>query len=938
MQEERIRLSGTNSVKSVDKNNLVDVELQHHTRLFPFSDVKETINEREVFEKERSECTKYRLITTINPYCSNILFNALTEVVRNEGTDKPSELQIASDNNDISLKSDVVRGKYEYLKRIDFIRNTEYSGLEKPFVYHCGFDIFNNHTLRKNTFKVVNKLKEGTKSEVRNEYNTIRDYMRYENGDDVMLYKRNSLDGELRKPTTPRHLYQKDDILKISDSIDANLFENFGWFGFANRSTICVGEKDKETNKFKPLGNHKTINDDGSEFIEMYPDSSLYSFNPKYNNLQNREEHNWDICLTYPYENESGVDNILINGVLEGNSGNLINALLLASAKQVTLSSGQDVILFRSYVKHGLKVGDEIKLFFGKNTNAAKTEYKEIASQTFLVRNVGDLKNNNREYYFYIDNQATFLESLGVTEYKGNYSFRFIKLNNGIECKYYIRKFKKIPNFKFKKEMLNDDILSNKEKFVNYIERNCKRGGKMIGFSKEIYPLAFSQTVYSDKKTQITFTDSIDIDKIRDNIGRPLTEIFLTIIKRNKGYGKWYNVEKSERDLKEIEFSHCFGELSCGFLIDSGTTKSKIDLFNRRKLSDVTTIGSHFGVNKLGENEFGIPLKRDIKIDDDVFYGDLVEFEPFNIKENVLTDVNFRFNTNQRDMLFSEKNNILSQNQFIVDEILTDDYDFQGFLCEEYNLKEKNLNYRPEGYYYKPHYPISVRDFGDIQQGSHKEIMVVSCRPKQVHGMFIEVVSSRIINAVNGAKIYLCDDYENLMIPLSINGNVSSVRFLINPMSPTDNNYKSVFDIVSGLRFSTIKIKNVGEEWVDENGDTHIAESGDVGTTVDDYSKQKYKLRFLNEDIPNYAYKVDDNHYIWRDVVNKRLNVLNDKEEYPFANGHFYIMQDINFYLKRQDPYGYNGLYDKDKWPSDIFGKHKKVSYYEYKDEKLNIC
>ena len=94
--DERIRLSSTDSKNSVDKENFLDVEFQHHTKVFPFLSFKDTIDQREQFEKERAESTKYRLILTINPYCSNILFNAVTEIVQNEGTDNPDDLKIAS--------------------------------------------------------------------------------------------------------------------------------------------------------------------------------------------------------------------------------------------------------------------------------------------------------------------------------------------------------------------------------------------------------------------------------------------------------------------------------------------------------------------------------------------------------------------------------------------------------------------------------------------------------------------------------------------------------------------------------------------------------------------------------------------------------------------------------------------------------------------------
>ena len=50
------------------------------------------------------------------------------------------------------------------------------------------------------------------------------------------------------------------------------------------------------------------------------------------------------------------------------------------------------------------------------------------------------------------------------------------------------------------------------------------------------------------------------------------------------------------------------------------------------------------------------------------------------------------------------------------------------------------------------------------------------------------------------------------------------------------------------------------------------------------------------------------------------------------------VMQQINFFLKRQDPFGYNGLYTSESSPNDIFGNVKEENIYEYKDETNVVC
>ena len=462
----------------------------------------------------------------------------------------------------------------------------------------------------------------------------------------------------------------------------------------------------------------------------------------------------------------------------------------------------------------------------------------------------------------------------------------------------------------------------------------------MLPFNKEQYPLAFSKTIYNDENTQVVFTDSIDIDKLVDNLGRPLTELYITIIKRNKGHDIWYKKQKTANDLKNIEFAHCFGKLTCGLEIHTEWSDDEFLKNTRKIINDcnlITTKGTY--------------LDDDITIEDDIFYGDVVELDTYNMKETVLSDVHFRFNTEQREHTFTDDE--LNCGVFIYDEIESDDYDINGFKCSE--NKVKNAIYRPEGYHYKAHYPIKVREFGSLRQGSYEDIKVSSCNPKQANGVFIEVVSSIRSGVSSGDIVYLCDKNENLMIPLFVNSVQSNVRFLLNPMTYGSENYKTIFEIIEGILHSSEKtitqndIDN-GYMWVDKDGIRNVATGeikdennvtiyeGDLNRKIYDYSKPKYTLRIKNKDIPSYAYKVGVNTYLWRDVLNVGDINTTELTEYPFANGHFYINKNINFFLKRQDAFGYNELYDDLQIPNDIFGNTIKQSNYEYKDEENRIC
>ena len=182
----------------------MSVGMNHTTKPFHFLDVKKTVDQYEIFEKERQECNKYRIILTINPFCSNVLFNTLTEIVKGEGSLRPTILS----KDEIKIGNKEIYGKTD-ISRYDAIRNTEYSRDNIGFEYRPGFDIFNNHLLRNKSFKVVN----GTNNrDHRSVFNTIEDVIRQPNGDTIQINVRQDID---TIKTIDKHLYDSEDILDI---------------------------------------------------------------------------------------------------------------------------------------------------------------------------------------------------------------------------------------------------------------------------------------------------------------------------------------------------------------------------------------------------------------------------------------------------------------------------------------------------------------------------------------------------------------------------------------------------------------------------------------------------------------------------------------------------------------------------------------------------
>ena len=47
------------------------------------------------------------------------------------------------------------------------------------------------------------------------------------------------------------------------------------------------------------------------------------------------------------------------------------------------------------------------------------------------------------------------------------------------------------------------------------------------------YQPGFARNIFNDAMYQLQYIDDIDINLLKDNLGRPLTEIYLTVIKKN---------------------------------------------------------------------------------------------------------------------------------------------------------------------------------------------------------------------------------------------------------------------------------------------------------------------------------------------------------------------------------------------------------------------
>lgn len=884
MDEIQILLGKNKSKSSSNEENNIEVSLSNRSEVLPTTSASDTIDEYEQYLKEKDESDKYHFIFTVNPVCSNVLFNAITEIVYKEGSDDCVFVGNSgpSPTKNLSLISGL--GKYQKYKgydsvnnsditRTNFITDTGYSSkYVGPFVYHCGYDIFNNHTLRHKEFSVINKL--NSSSSDRKSFNTLSDYLRDADGNDVKeillnesIGKANSLDDKGRSV----HQYMDDTVYSFSESIDNNLIEENGWLGFTNPTLLSIDnyQYDEKNHLYTAL-NKCMNNNKPCEFIDMYPDRSLYSFIPKFNKYRNRIENNWDYCLTYPYRND--YEHELVCSVVEGEDINGIPCVLKSKFKN---KKDDDSVMFITNMKHNFSVGDRISIsiLYKKNGAEKCIEVKNTVTVTSLGTNGGQTDHYFSVSYDKISDYKEYLEGdegLKIEPKISDISARVRKCSLGKDCTYYLRIFKRIPNFR------NSNVYPSDGLVKADIDEYCK---VEHDFDSSINKVAFSRNIYNDFISQIVYNDTIDITGLTDNYGRKLHEVYITFVKRNKGYKEWY--KDKNYTSKDVEFSHCFGRVSAGLDLPSNIYDYNVhrihnvdvDAYRKKSTSSVYIPDSPKDLE--GNIDSSIEIGGDPSLDTGEFYGDIVEFSPYELTETTLENIYFRFNTEQREIVDDEYANIMYQN------IDTDDYDMDAkgntinfkldkgsyntikdYAYTDSGVVEKDTvkypsNVLPEGYFYQAHYRINVREFDDIvKQGSHTRI------------------AYSINSGGNSLSIHTAKNY-------GIELGEKLIMFDTSTMTPYDG-------IVTDIKGYDVTV-NVPSK----------------------LNQSKMYIFKRNDTKPDGAYELNDGtgRYIWREIK-KEINIRIGSELYNsvFTNGHHYFHKNINFFLRRQDPYGEYGL------------------------------
>lgn len=316
--------------------------------------------------------------------------------------------------------------------------------------------------------------------------------------------------------------------------------------------------------------------------------------------------------------------------------------------------NGRTLWQFTCPCKHNLSIGEFVKLdgVVLKTANGVDLGRDMI----FEVYSLGDGTFKSSEKIFNILDVNFFTNVNSPTSFHDGQTgkfFRVLDRDNPIESqsKYYVRKHKVITKW-------NDAVVTNAG-----FEQNAFRTVKKF-FSNDLTPNQNARiaTKEDSQSYNISFNGSIDLSNYRDNQGRPITEIFVTIV--NRGYfGYFHPISNGSKSLKRgWEFNI------------STTTNSWWERTNIN--SDVDLEIDSFTKNVGGGTVLQFNRMKNYNVGD-LIDGDLCEWNEFTQEETILSKLYHKFVYNP----------------------------------STFNIGVDNFN--PTGFYYRPFYRIKLKEYSD---------------------------------------------------------------------------------------------------------------------------------------------------------------------------------------------------------------------------------
>ena len=883
--ELKVKLNKAKSLQDSNKNTTLQVSLSNNKEPLVDDEIVDAVDEYAQYLNEREMCSKIRLTAQVNVVATNVLFNHITEVVKDEDKPNCQCLNFRGQTVDWTKKDIVWGDDISECVRDTQITSTIHEGWNCK--YNVGLDILNNHILRsKTTYPLV---RDDEDNEVCENFNTLKGLVVDMNGKKPLSCAFSS------STNTWLHMYRKQDLVNsrtFSEACNRLIEEKNGWYGFRNRSKMTSMDRDGNY-----LGVERVLNyEDANKFVEFYPNHTHFDLLPYYNKYRKRKEKNWEYCLCYPYSSTtenipciSGEGRLKIVFIDENivDDDDLIKTMIVSSCKH-GLVAGDTISIYRNS-EDGLSgetlvnedvvvdsIVDEYTFYVYLTDNicnrwvdvmddlqlSGTTNNKGVFEQCFPFINV--YRRNGKNYHAY---NGKINCDFDDNNHIGSQNLTFCRTINNEECKYYVRIFSRLPNFEFMDDEVTEESIYSEQETLNAKPVDYYANAQ-YEHQSVLSRLSYAKNVYNDNMHQIAYTDDIYFNNLHDNLGRPLTSLYLCFFKTNYGNKQWYSQNTTSAS---IEHSHCFGKVNCGLELSPDSVFYGFESGNTRAMNNVDSGRSGLDVSMLR-----IAPRPSLDSDEidfknmNLFYGDLCEYSLTEFTERTLQPILHRFNTKQRE-LSGCTNEIIQpfKKEIEYDKIQFDDYSLDvgatkyGYMIDTELFGDIGTSIsQKEGYVYQSAYKIPLRVWGS---------QIKAFKPFEL-------------------ELYNIQNREN--------------EYIISTLQPhrLNKDFKMVL-------YDTVKKKQYNctiSEITDTNSFTTVIEDFDLSADM-----SRYHLYKVPDSVPDYV-TLSDGIYRWRYLYENGFeDTKGSVEEYPFTNNCFYVNTQINLYVRRQDPFGENGLSDE---------------------------
>lgn len=331
------------------------------------------------------------------------------------------------------------------------------------------------------------------------------------------------------------------------------------------------------------------FNDNESALCDFFP------FDPGYDRLKMLDsdgKQNYLLKILYPFNNKDIV-------LVKNNAGiSLKDGIPIIEQFSVELN-GREYVGFRTPMNHGLSDGDRLSLLNFQDLSSPAT--LNLNERNYRVFRTGNQDNGDKFRSFILDinpNDISF--TIGISTIK--------RVVRNKPSQYYVRQFKSLT--------------------VDYKDY-------------DLYPAAYGVTYYNDDVAAFNFKTDIDVSGIVDNLGRPISELFLGIIKNDNDSDPtspnsqfWINAVSGLSSTLNTRF---WTPISAGYDLENNVEVN----YNVRSYGDTNYVPSDYYENIDESNE--------------VFDGDIVEYNENDLLERTLENVYHRINTVYREYLNSIK-------------------------------------------------------------------------------------------------------------------------------------------------------------------------------------------------------------------------------------------------------------------------------------------